>query len=102
MDVLLFISGQLSISYVSRLISLLCNYTLYFSIEVFFYSEKDIVLGMNLHEAAKKGLLQTVEYLVGEGASVDEKDEDGMYFNRINFFMTIMLGRFLEFKGIAL
>ena len=39
---------------------------------------------MNLHEAAEKGLLQTVEYLVGEGASVDEKDEDGMYFNRIN------------------
>ena len=43
-----------------------------------------LVLGVNLHEAAEKGLLQTVEYLVGEGASVDEKDEYGMYFNRIN------------------
>ena len=39
---------------------------------------------MNLHEAAEKGLLQTVEFLVGEGASVDEKDEDGMYSNRNN------------------
>ena len=44
-------------------------------------------MGVNLNEAAEKGYVQTVEYLVGEGASVDEKDEDGMYFNRsINFY----------------
>ncbi len=50
----------------------------------FFYSEKEIVLGVNLNEAAEKGLLHTVEFLVGEGASVDEKDEYGLYFNRTN------------------
>ncbi len=33
---------------------------------------------MNLHEAAEKGYLPTVEYLVGEGASVDEMDSRGM------------------------
>ena len=45
---------------------------------IFFYSEKEIVLGVNLHEAAEKGYLPTVEYLVGEGASVDEMDSRGM------------------------
>ncbi len=44
---------------------------------------------MNLHEAAEKGLLHTVEFLVGKGASVDEQDSIGMYCNRINSFFVL-------------
>ena len=34
---------------------------------------------MDLCEAAEKGLLDTVEYLVNEGASVNMKNSAGMY-----------------------
>ena len=46
-----------------------------FDIEViFFYSEKEIVLGVNFHE----GL---IDDLFVERALVDEKNEEGMYCN---------------------
>ncbi len=48
---------------------------------------------MNLHEAAKIGLLDNVEKLLGEGASVYEKDSRGMYCNKkINFGTKLKLG----------
>ena len=44
----------------------------------------EIDFSINIHEAAKKGLQVNVEYLIDEGALVDEKDEKGKYCNRIN------------------
>ncbi len=51
---------------------------------IFFYSVMEIDFSINIHEAAKKGLQVNVEYLIDEGALVDEKDEEGKYCNRIN------------------
>ncbi len=49
--------------------------------KIFFYSEKETVLGSNLIGVAEKGLK---DYLFVEGALVDEKNDDGMYCNKIN------------------
>ena len=44
---------------------------------------------MNLNEAAEFGDLLIVGYLVGEGASVDGRDEYGMHCNRINSLFVV-------------
>ncbi len=58
----------------------------YSEIEVFILF---IDLSVTLHEAVENGHMSTVEYLLSEGASVDEKDRFGMYCIKIekNFFL---------------
>ncbi len=46
---------------------------------ILFYAENKIDLSVNLYEASEKGMLDTVVYHLGEGASVDEKDSKGMF-----------------------